>query len=130
MSATITTPARGHTTTIYAIRKTHRAQKRTTRIPWMRYVWKGKLKATPGGLYKSDLKLNAQGKVVSKRASRRGQKLHARLKREGRLAPPFTSASAKLANARSLTKRKRTIYSSSTTTNVPYEDYYNVNVFK
>ncbi len=72
----------------------------------MRYVWEGCIPRTPSGLTKKELKLNARGKVVSFNSSERGRNLQSILKRKHKLAEPFTSASAKRANSKSLAVRR------------------------
>ena len=54
-------------------------------------VMHGTAHHTAGGLQKGDMKRSASGKYVSKAQSAAGVKAMARLKRSGKLAPPFTS---------------------------------------
>lgn len=124
-------------TTIHHIRKAHRGKRR---IPWMRYVWEGHIAKTPSGLTKSDLMLNKRGKVVSRKRHARGKVLLAQMKQEKRLAVPFTSRTAKAANAKSLRtrrqkKKRKGMAANSMYANVhdmrshAFEDYYRVNDF-
>lgn len=53
-------------------------------------VWEGRLSRTKTGLTKSQLMRNKQGKIISKAKYEAGKRLHARGKREGWLAKPFT----------------------------------------
>ncbi len=54
-----------------------------------RRVWQGKQAKTKGGLRKADLKLNKQGKVVSRKKSEAGKKMYLRNKARGLMGKPF-----------------------------------------
>ena len=62
----------------------------TTTAGRNRAVWEGRaLKTSPGGNSKGDLKMNKDGKIVSKKKSKQGRKALQRMKDSGRDAPLF-----------------------------------------
>ena len=75
-------------------------------------VWNGSAKRTAGGLTKKDLMKNPKsGKVVSKKQYKRGMELYKKMKKEGKLAKPFSkkrsSKKSKRKSKRKKSKRKK-----------------------
>ena len=65
-----------------------------------RAVYEGRLQRTKTGLTKSQLMRNKNGKIISKAKYEAGKRLHARGKREGWLAQPFTRGGGRRGKAR------------------------------
>lgn len=67
------------------------AKKRGAKVNWKLHLAHGNIKEghTPGGLKRADIVKNKRGRWVSKKQQARGYKLHAAMKKKGKLAPQF-----------------------------------------